>query len=66
MKFITAKAEARAKDEGKGTTFYKHGIEINQKRIEKSVKRKREHFEKIDASTVGTLDETLHLMALML
>jgi hypothetical protein len=66
VKFIAVKAETRAKDEGKETTFYKHGVEINQKRIEKSAKRKREDFEKMNASTVGTLDETSHLLALML
>jgi hypothetical protein len=67
MKFIAAKAETRARERGKGTEFYKHGAKINQKRIEKSAKRKREEFEKMDAAiVVGTSDEISQWMTLIL
>jgi hypothetical protein len=46
-KFIATKAKAR-EEQGKDTTFYKHGIEIDQKRIEKFVKRKREEFDELE------------------
>jgi hypothetical protein len=55
-RFITAKAKAR-EQKWKGTAFYKNGIIIDQKRIEKSAKRKREEFEDIQSLVAGTCDE---------
>jgi len=55
-RFIATKAQARG-GEGKGTTFFKNGMVIDQRRIEKSAKRKREEFEEMQSSAVGTYNE---------
>jgi hypothetical protein len=52
-RFIAIKAKAR-EEEGKSTTFFKNGIAIDRKRIEKSAKRKRVDFEELHSSAVGT------------
>ncbi|PMD33952.1 hypothetical protein L207DRAFT_571375 [Hyaloscypha variabilis F] len=52
-RFIATKAQAR-EGEGKGTTFFKNGMVIDQRRIEKSAKRKREEFEEMEPSAVAT------------
>jgi hypothetical protein len=49
-KFIATKAKAR-EEQGKDTTFYKHGVEIDQKRVDKSAKRKREEFDELEDFT---------------
>jgi hypothetical protein len=51
--FIATKAKAR-EEQGKDTTFYKHGIKVDQKRVEKSAKRKREVFDELEDFTART------------
>jgi hypothetical protein len=55
-RFIATKVQAR-EGEGKGTTFYKNGMVIDQRRIEKSAKRKREKLEEMEPSAVGMCNE---------
>ena len=52
-RFMAIKAKAR-EEEGKSTAFFKNGMAIYQRRIEKSAKRKRDDFEKVNPSAVGT------------
>ncbi|KAE9382099.1 hypothetical protein N431DRAFT_321006 [Stipitochalara longipes BDJ] len=52
-KFIAMKSKAR-EEQGKDTTFYKHGIKVDQKRVEQSAKRKREVFDELGDFTART------------
>ena len=56
-RFVTAKRKTRA-EEGKGTTFYKNGKKIDEKRIEKSYKRKWENVDDPGPFTAGKCTET--------
>ncbi len=40
MKILVAKGEKRLREEGKGTDFFHHGIEVPKKKIETFKKRK--------------------------
>jgi hypothetical protein len=52
-KFIAAKGKAR-EEAGKATKFYKNGVEVDQKRVERSAKRKPEAFEDLADFTART------------
>jgi len=53
MKFITTKQQTRAREQGKLTTFYKNGIRVNSRKIEKFAKRKIGNVEEILPDAAG-------------
>jgi hypothetical protein len=59
IKFIAAKEESRAKQQGKTTTFYNRGIKISSRRIETFKKRRKQPVDEMETLPAGKASDSV-------